>query len=428
MGNTPMIAPDGSSGEIPNASVPAAIKAGGKVGAWMLDPQGNRGVIPLDRSIDAIQAGARPAEPLPDVQMHSANDRYAGLEGKPMLGTPISPAGAAASLPRAAIGIAGGYGAGKISDQFTNNPWIHDAAVMVGSILAESGASAAKGAYNAVKNTTLETPDKISLPGGFKLNRNVPPDPEDVEYAQTKQLTEAHEAALSDNAKFDKAAQANQAKLEAQAAQAKSDLDTMYENRGKSIMMQNAYQDKLDSAQTKAENMLARSQRQAQMNQGTDMSAEIEYNKNLSRQATEAALENRQRMELANQAEDAKLQAAHESFAKQFEQVQSQRMQDITSRAKLNDQWGSALNRRGGTPSGGVDNPAGNPTPFNSPESNPQDLISRTKKIVVPGDAPSAEDLKRAGDFTQVPTVKLSQLARFGDELAKNELIRRLKQ
>jgi len=64
MGMTPMIAPDGSSGDIPNARVAEAVRAGGKVGAWMLDPQGNRGVIPLDRTTDAIQAGARPIAPM----------------------------------------------------------------------------------------------------------------------------------------------------------------------------------------------------------------------------------------------------------------------------------------------------------------------------------------------------------------------------
>lgn len=69
MGMTPMIAPDGSSGEIPSAKVADAVKAGGKIGAWMLDPQGNRGIIPLDKTTEAIQAGARPIASLPAVNM-----------------------------------------------------------------------------------------------------------------------------------------------------------------------------------------------------------------------------------------------------------------------------------------------------------------------------------------------------------------------
>jgi hypothetical protein len=70
MGTTPMIAPDGSSGEIPDAKVADAVKAGGKVGAWMLAPDGSRGIVPVDKTLDAIKAGARPQAPLPDVRMH----------------------------------------------------------------------------------------------------------------------------------------------------------------------------------------------------------------------------------------------------------------------------------------------------------------------------------------------------------------------
>lgn len=63
-----------------------------------------------------------------------------------------------------------------------------------------------------------------------------------------------------------------------------------------------------------------------------------------------------------------------------------------------------------------------------SASGNPDDLISRMRKVVVPGEEPSPEDLKRAGDFTQAPLSKLQTLARFGDKLAQNELNRRLKQ
>lgn len=55
----------------------------------------------------------------------------------------------------------------------------------------------------------------------------------------------------------------------------------------------------------------------------------------------------------------------------------------------------------------------------------PDDLISRMKKIVVPGEEPTAEDLKRAGDLTQAPLPKLMQLKKFNDRLAINEINRR---
>lgn len=67
---------------------------------------------------------------------------------------------------------------------------------------------------------------------------------------------------------------------------------------------------------------------------------------------------------------------------------------------------------------------SGNSTPFSN---SADDLISRTRKITIPGDEPTAMDLKRAGDFTQAPLSRLKTLAKFGDKLAQNELNRRLK-
>lgn len=57
-----------------------------------------------------------------------------------------------------------------------------------------------------------------------------------------------------------------------------------------------------------------------------------------------------------------------------------------------------------------------------------QDLITRTKPLVRPGEPPTAAELKRAGDLTQVPLETLKRLAKFGDKLAQNELVRRLRQ
>jgi len=59
--------------------------------------------------------------------------------------------------------------------------------------------------------------------------------------------------------------------------------------------------------------------------------------------------------------------------------------------------------------------------------SSSQDLITRTRRLVKPGEQPNAEDLKRAGDLTQAPLGRLKLLADWGDELAKNEINRRLK-
>jgi len=60
-------------------------------------------------------------------------------------------------------------------------------------------------------------------------------------------------------------------------------------------------------------------------------------------------------------------------------------------------------------------------------ESELNDIISRTRRLVKPGEMPSEADIKRAGDLTQAPLSKLKALAKFGDKLAQNELNRRLK-
>lgn len=60
-------------------------------------------------------------------------------------------------------------------------------------------------------------------------------------------------------------------------------------------------------------------------------------------------------------------------------------------------------------------------------DAEAQDLITRTQKLVKPGEAPTPEDLKRAGDLTQAPLIRLQALAKFGDKLAQNEINRRLK-
>lgn len=62
----------------------------------------------------------------------------------------------------------------------------------------------------------------------------------------------------------------------------------------------------------------------------------------------------------------------------------------------------------------------GNPSPFD-PNFTGQDLISRSQKIRIAGESPSAADLKSAGDMTQVPDDVVETLAKQGDMIAKNE-------
>ena len=53
----PMIAPDGTSGEIPSGKVQAATQAGFKLAVPMTAPNGGTGYIPVDRASAAIQSG-----------------------------------------------------------------------------------------------------------------------------------------------------------------------------------------------------------------------------------------------------------------------------------------------------------------------------------------------------------------------------------
>ncbi len=57
MTTMPMIATDGSIGDVPQENVSAAVKAGYKVGQDMLSPDGKTGTIPLEKVHDAIKAG-----------------------------------------------------------------------------------------------------------------------------------------------------------------------------------------------------------------------------------------------------------------------------------------------------------------------------------------------------------------------------------
>ena len=70
----PMIAPDGSVGDVPLAGVPDAVKSNFKVGVEMTSPDGRPGVIPFDRVHEAIaggfnMAGKAPALPAPPAEL-----------------------------------------------------------------------------------------------------------------------------------------------------------------------------------------------------------------------------------------------------------------------------------------------------------------------------------------------------------------------
>jgi hypothetical protein len=59
MSTVPIFAPDGTLGDIPQANLMAAVKAGAKPGVHITAPDGSPGVIPADRTQDAVKAGAK---------------------------------------------------------------------------------------------------------------------------------------------------------------------------------------------------------------------------------------------------------------------------------------------------------------------------------------------------------------------------------
>jgi hypothetical protein len=75
-----MIAPDGSSGEVPVENVQAAVNAGGKLGMRMTAPDGSTGVVPVDRAHDAVQAGGMPSGIKPSTTGVLPSDAPAGME------------------------------------------------------------------------------------------------------------------------------------------------------------------------------------------------------------------------------------------------------------------------------------------------------------------------------------------------------------
>jgi hypothetical protein len=103
MSTFPMIAPDGSTAEVPEASMKAALAAGAKHAVQMLGPDGSKAYVPMDQAHVAMQKGASPigglpALRLPEVKENLTGNIYAGVRdfGKTALGN--NPVTAAQSL------------------------------------------------------------------------------------------------------------------------------------------------------------------------------------------------------------------------------------------------------------------------------------------------------------------------------------------
>jgi hypothetical protein len=110
--------------------------------------------------------------------------------------SPVAPFGAAASIPRAALGLVGGTGARTIASQFTKNPWIQDAATVAGGLFGEGSGAAVDEAAGKIGFTPKS---EINTPiGKFKYRGEQPslgggaPEPSrgEFEAEQEKSLTD----------------------------------------------------------------------------------------------------------------------------------------------------------------------------------------------------------------------------------------------
>lgn len=292
---------------------------------------------------------------------------------------------------------------------------------------AKAGAKIVGGASGTAAGS-LFGHEYLGAAAGYKLgpsllDRMFPESAESIAsrniFENTKEISEAQEAALkeaSTRSNQERIATARAIKTEQAARDA---LWKARDQHAQDLMDRQAAQDKLDMADVKASNAAARARREGAANQ-----AALEKTAQKAAQDAEDARNQHAQDLMDRQKEQDVLDFKH---AKALKALEDARQKELASNEKFKQQHAESLNNRedveGESSGTDANNLKGNPNLF----SGPQDLISRTKKLVKPGEAPSAEDLKRAGDMTQVPLSKLKLLALWGDELAKNEINRRLR-
>lgn len=163
-----------------------------------------------------------------------------------MQGSPVAPMGAALSYPRAALGLVGGTGARTIASQFTNNPWIKDAATVGGGLIGEGSGAAIDDAASKVNFTPKQ---EITTPiGSFKYNREYPsrgtgaPEPSRAEFEAE------NEKSLSDRGKLVKLPNRVKPPFEQklplpQRAHAEMEGDILQGRQGRAAARDTAYND-----------------------------------------------------------------------------------------------------------------------------------------------------------------------------------------
>lgn len=123
------------------------------------------------------QAAARPPIAPQTTEMHSGMDLPKGLEGQPVLGAPVAPLETAfATVPQFIGGLAGGMAGSKVGElggkalglSKNATDWARD-------IFGLAGGTLGTGVTSIGSHLKIESPDAITLPGGFKLRYKTPP-------------------------------------------------------------------------------------------------------------------------------------------------------------------------------------------------------------------------------------------------------------
>lgn len=412
---------------------------------------GQKASIPTEAQAVADRPGK--VEPTPNANMHGVAgpvpvDLYSKKYGDRvnqevekaggLNASPVMPFGAAAvSAPRFIASVAGSYGgqkAGKplgkylgLSDK--SSQWLSDALGVAGGAL---GGKIVGGAENTLsplfKRASIEVPEKIDLPGGFKINRNVPPTQDELYEQKAADLMKRG----SDQDALDRKARVESTRLARAAQKSAEEVEAARNQHAQDLMNRQSAQDKLDAAETRASNAAARARREelnARDQTGQDRMDRQRQQDALDREASRAAKEaQKSRDQLGQDRMDRQKQqdALDAKHAKVLKELEDSRQKQLAANERLRLQHAEAINKREGSP---TEKSQASPSSSGNKQLNlsSQDLISRMRKIVRPGEEPTSEELKSAGDLTQAPLSRLQQLAKFDDKLAQNEIRRRLK-
>jgi hypothetical protein len=91
MSTVPMIAPDGSSGDIPKERAQDALNAGFKRAVVMHSPDGQQGYVPIDRAQEAINKGFKVGQNITELNTKEADaNKYKGSAGAINFGDTVS--------------------------------------------------------------------------------------------------------------------------------------------------------------------------------------------------------------------------------------------------------------------------------------------------------------------------------------------------